>query len=87
MRTHCHWVEDAIGLDALRVADEDPWRAPVIELADVVELLDERQAAEDVEVADRLLVPVQASYGVLPSRALVGKRLRIWMAVITASPK
>ena len=53
----------------------------------MVELLDERQAAEDVEVADRLLVPVQASYGVLPSRALVGKRLRIWMAVITASPK
>jgi hypothetical protein len=87
MRTRCHWVEDAVGLDALCVANEDPWRAPVIELADLVELLDERQAAKDAEVPDRLLAPVQASYGVLPSRALVGKRLRIWMAVITASPK
>ena len=37
--TLCCRVEDAVGLDALRIADEDPWRAPVVELADVVELL------------------------------------------------
>ena len=54
----CRRVGDAVGLDALRVADEDPWRASVVELADVVELLGEREAAEDVEVADRRFVPV-----------------------------
>uniref|UniRef100_A0A0A9ECC2 Uncharacterized protein n=1 Tax=Arundo donax TaxID=35708 RepID=A0A0A9ECC2_ARUDO len=33
------------------------------------------------------LCPCQALYGVLPSRALVGVRLRRWTAVITASPQ
>jgi hypothetical protein len=56
--TPCRRVEDAVGLGALRVADEDPWRALVVELADVVELLDEGQAAEDAKVAHRRLAPV-----------------------------
>ena len=49
----CCRVEDAVGLDAIRVANEDSRRAPVVELADVVELLGEREAAKDIEVADR----------------------------------
>jgi hypothetical protein len=36
-----------VGLRALRVADEHPRSAPIIELADVVKLLAEREAAED----------------------------------------
>jgi hypothetical protein len=54
----CRRVEDAVGLGTLRVADENPWRAPVVELADVVELLDEGQAAEDAKVAHRGLAPM-----------------------------
>jgi len=54
----CCRVEDEVGLDALRVADEDPWRAPVVELADVVELLGEGERAEDAEVAHHRLTPV-----------------------------
>jgi hypothetical protein len=46
-RTLCSWVKNAVGLRALRVADEHPWSAPVIELADVAKLLAEREAAED----------------------------------------
>jgi hypothetical protein len=38
---------DAIGLRALRVANEHPWGAPAVELADVAKLLGEREAAED----------------------------------------
>jgi hypothetical protein len=48
----CNRVEDAVGLNTIRVAYEDPWSAPVVELADVAKLLDERDAAEDAEVAD-----------------------------------
>jgi hypothetical protein len=54
----CRRVKDAVGLGPLRVADEDPWHAPVIELVDVVELLDEGQAVEDAKVAHRGLTPV-----------------------------
>jgi hypothetical protein len=45
--TLCPWVKNVVGLRALRVADEHPWSAPVIELADVAKLLAEREAAED----------------------------------------
>jgi hypothetical protein len=45
--TLCLWVKNAIGLQALRVADEHPRSAPVVELADVVKLLGEREAAEN----------------------------------------
>jgi hypothetical protein len=54
----CRRIEDAVGLDALRVANEDPWHAPVVELADVVELLGGHEAAEDVEVVDYRFAPV-----------------------------
>jgi hypothetical protein len=37
-----------VGLRALRVADEHPWSAPVVELADVAKLLAECEAAEDL---------------------------------------
>jgi hypothetical protein len=40
-------VKNAVGLRAIRVADEHPWSAPVVELADVANLLAEREAAED----------------------------------------
>jgi hypothetical protein len=45
--TLCPWVKNVLGLRALRVADEHPWSAPVVELANVVKLLAEREAAED----------------------------------------
>jgi hypothetical protein len=45
--TQCSWVKDAVGLRALRVANEHPWGAPVVELTDVAKLLGEREAAED----------------------------------------
>jgi hypothetical protein len=45
--TLCPWVKNAIGLRALRVADEHPWSAPVVELADVAKLLTECEATED----------------------------------------
>jgi hypothetical protein len=48
-----HRVKDTVGLHAIRVADEDPRSAPIVELANVAKLLDERDAAEDAEVADR----------------------------------
>jgi hypothetical protein len=41
------WVKNVVGLQALRVADEHPWSAPVVELVDVAKLLDEREAAKD----------------------------------------
>ena len=47
--------EDAVGLHAVRVADEDPWFAPVVKLADVAKLLDECEAAKDAKVIDRRL--------------------------------
>jgi hypothetical protein len=43
----CPWVKNAVGLQALRVADEHPWSAPVVELADVAKLLAECEAVED----------------------------------------
>jgi hypothetical protein len=70
----CRRVEDAVGLDALRVADENPRRAPVVE-------------PKTQRWLTTGLRPCQASYGVLPSRALVGERLRRWTAIITASPQ
>jgi hypothetical protein len=45
--TPCPWVKNAVGLRALRVADEHPWSAPVVELADVAKLLTECEAAKD----------------------------------------
>ena len=45
--TLCSWVKDAVGLRALRVANEHPRGAPIVELADVAKLLGEREAAED----------------------------------------
>jgi hypothetical protein len=45
--TLCLCVKNAVGLRALRVADEHPRGAPIVELADVVNLLGERDAAED----------------------------------------
>jgi hypothetical protein len=54
----CHRVKDAIGLDALRVADEDSRRALVVELADMVELLGKGKTVEDAEVAHHRLAPV-----------------------------
>jgi hypothetical protein len=45
--TLCPWVKNAVGLRALHVADEHPWSAPVVELADVAKLLAECEAAED----------------------------------------
>jgi hypothetical protein len=53
----CRGVEDAVGLDALRVVNEDSRRASIVELADVVEL-GEGKTAEDAEVAYHWLVPV-----------------------------
>ena len=44
----CRWVEHAVGLSPLCVADEDPQRAVIVELPNVVQLLDEGKAAEDV---------------------------------------
>jgi hypothetical protein len=62
--TLCPWVKNVVGLRALRIADEHPQSASVVELTDVAKLIGEREAAE-------------ASYGVLPLRALMGERLRI----------
>jgi hypothetical protein len=47
VRTRCPWVKNAVDLRALRVADEHPWSASVVELADVAKLLAEREAAKD----------------------------------------
>lgn len=56
--TLCHRVEHMIGLSPLSVADEDSRRATIVELADVVQLLDEGEVAEDTQVADCWLAPV-----------------------------
>jgi hypothetical protein len=45
--TLCPWVKNAVDLRALHVADEHPWSAPVIELADVAKLLTECETTED----------------------------------------
>jgi hypothetical protein len=58
VHTLCPLVKNALGLRALRVADEHPWSAPVVELADVAKLLAEREAAEDPYVRDRRLTPM-----------------------------
>jgi hypothetical protein len=44
----CPWVKNAVGIRALRIADEHPWSAPVVELADVAKLLAECEVAEDL---------------------------------------
>jgi hypothetical protein len=69
----CHRVEDAVGLDALRVADEDPWRAPIVELANVVELLGEGETAKDVEVVHHWLPPVLGLVRCLAIKGLSGQ--------------
>jgi hypothetical protein len=43
----CPWVKNVVGIRALRVADEHPQSAHVVELADVAKLLAEREAAND----------------------------------------
>ena len=69
----CRKVKDAIGLDALCVADEDPQRALVVELADMVELLGEHEAAEDTVVADHQFVPVPCLVWHLAIKGLGGR--------------
>jgi hypothetical protein len=44
------WIEDAIRLCTLGVADEDPGATPVGELVDVAELLHKRSAAKHAQV-------------------------------------
>jgi hypothetical protein len=56
--TLCPWVKNEVGIRAIRVADEHPWGAPVVELADVAKLLGEREAAEDPYVRDSQLAPM-----------------------------
>ncbi len=77
MRTRFLRVENAVGLRALRVADENPWGAPVVELADVAKLLGEREAAEDPQVGDRRLAPMPSLVQCPAVEALVGERLRM----------
>jgi hypothetical protein len=45
--TLCSWVKDVVGLRGLRVANEHPRGAPVVELVDVAKLLGEREAVKD----------------------------------------
>jgi hypothetical protein len=52
------WVKNAVGLRALRVTDEHPRSALVVEPADVAKLLGEREATEDLKVRDRRLAPM-----------------------------
>ncbi len=66
-------VEDAVGLDALRIADEDSRRAPVVELADVVELLGEGETAKDAEVAHHRLAPMPGLVRRLAVKGLGGR--------------
>ena len=73
----CLRVEDAVGLRALRVADEHSRSAPVVELADVAKLLGELRQPKTRKWETTGLHPCQASYGVLLSSALVGERLRM----------
>jgi hypothetical protein len=81
--TLCHWIEDAVAFHTFVVADEHSRSASIIKLADVVQLLDVDEGAEHSQVATSGLRPCQASYGVIPSSALVGERLRMY----TASPQ
>jgi hypothetical protein len=46
--TLCPWVKNVVGLRALRIANEHPCSAPIVELADVAKLLAECEAAEDL---------------------------------------
>jgi hypothetical protein len=43
----CPWVNNAVGLQALCVADEHPQSALIVQLADEAKLLGEREAAKD----------------------------------------
>jgi hypothetical protein len=47
VHTLCPWVKNMVGFRALRIADEHPQGAPVVELADVAKLLSECEAAKD----------------------------------------
>ena len=78
----CRRVEHAVGLSPLCVADEDLRRAALVELADVVQLLDEGEAAEDAQIADRRLAvectgrrAVEQVYNGPYGLALVDRRL------------
>jgi hypothetical protein len=69
--TLCHRVENVVGLQALRVADEHPRSAPVVELANVATLLGEHEAAEDPQVGDRRLAPMPSLIWRLALESLV----------------
>jgi hypothetical protein len=47
-----------VGFRALRIADEHPQGAPVVELADVAKLLSECEAAKDPLVRDHRIAPM-----------------------------
>jgi hypothetical protein len=47
VRTLCLRVKNAVGLQALRVADEHPRSAPIVEFANVAKLLGECEAAKN----------------------------------------
>ena len=73
MAALCCTIKDAVGLDALRVADEDSRRAPIVELAGVVELLGEGETAEHAEVAHHRLAPVLGLVRRLAVKGLGGR--------------
>lgn len=73
MHTLCRRVKDAVHLHTTDVADDYPWGAPVVELANVVEILDERGVAEDVEVIDRRLAPMPSLVWCLAVKRLGGQ--------------
>jgi hypothetical protein len=58
-----HWIEDAVRLRTLSVADEDPGVTSVSELVDVAELLHERLAAEHAQVVHRWLPSMSSLIG------------------------
>jgi hypothetical protein len=73
VHTLSHQVEDAIHLDAFSVADEHARRAPVAQLAEDIQHLDVRKAAERAEVPDHRCAPMLGLVQSLPLQAL-GRR-------------
>jgi hypothetical protein len=65
-----HRVKDVVRLDAFSVADEHTRCAPVAQLADVVQLLDVRKAAECAEVPDCRCAPMPGFIWSPPLQAL-----------------
>jgi hypothetical protein len=63
-------TEDAVHFDTFSIADEHARCAPVAQLADGVQLLDVRKAAESAEVPDRWCAPVPGFIWSLPLQAL-----------------